>query len=163
MSHFYNSRMDMCLIDEATGQQFKLEPSPEDLEQGNISYDPVEHSHLWTYISVGSTTYTNQPDLVDWDNEVEECNTLSMGHWPFGKPLSKVELLQREVMDCLDNLDSALGYEELVMDQEEAVLEDEDDDDDESDDEGYVTEEESDSEDDHINFGLIPMLMHIEL
>ena len=90
-----------------------------------------------------------------------------MGHWPFGKPLSDEELLQREVMDCLDNLDLVLDFEEWVMDQEEAVLDDggndDDESDDESDDEGYVTEEGSDSEEDNINFGLAPMLMHIEL
>ena len=82
-----------------------------------------------------------------------------MGHWPFGKPLSEEELLQKEVMDCLDNLDSVLDFEEWVMDQEKAALDDDDDDDDE----GYITEEESDSEEDNINFGLAPMLMHIEL
>ena len=85
--------------------------------------------------------------------------TLSMRHWPFGKPLSE-ELLQEEVMDCLDNLDLVLDFEEWVMDQEEAAL---DDDEDDSDDEGYITEEESDSEEDNINFGLPPMLMHIAL
>ena len=72
--------MDMCLTDEATGQQFSLEPSPLDLEQEIIAYDPVEHSHLWAYITTGSTPYTNQLDLIDWDNEVEEWNTMSMGH-----------------------------------------------------------------------------------
>ena len=65
MSHFYNSRMDMCLTDEATGQQYKLEPSSSDLEQGIIAYDAVEHLHLWANITIGSTTYTNQLDLVD--------------------------------------------------------------------------------------------------
>ena len=90
-----------------------------------------------------------------------------MGHWPFGKPLSE-ELPQKEVMDCLDNLDSVLDFEEWVMDQKEAALDDDDDDDDdddsddESDDEGYITEEGSDGEE-NINFGLAPMLMHIEL
>ena len=114
--------MNMCLTDEATGQQYKLEPSPSDLEQGIMAYDPVKHSHLWAYITIGFTTYTNQPDLVDWDNEVEEWNTMSMGHWPYGKPLSEEGLLQREVMDCLNNPDSVLGFEEWVMDQEEAAL-----------------------------------------
>ena len=90
---------------------------------------------------------------------------MSMGHWPFGKPLSEEEFLQREVLDCLDNLDSVLDFEEWVIDQEEAALGDDDDDesDDESEDEGYATEEGSDSEDDNINFGSVPMLMHIEL
>ena len=149
--------------DEATGQQYKLEPSSSDLEQGIIAYDPLKHSHLWAYITIGSTTYTNQLDLVDLDNGIEEWNTISMGHWPFGKPLSEEELLQNEVMDYLDNLDSVLDFEEWIMDQEEATLDDDDDDSDDKSDEGYITEEESDSEEDNINFGLASMLMHIEL
>ena len=36
----------MCLTVEATGQQYKFEPSRSDLEQGIMAYDPVEHSHL---------------------------------------------------------------------------------------------------------------------
>ena len=154
--------MNMCLTAEATGQQYKLEASLSDLEQGIMAYDPVEHSHLWAYITIGFTTYTNQLDLVDWDNGIEEWNTMSMGHWPFGKPLSEEELLQNEVMDCLNNLHSVLDFEEWVMDQEEAALDDGDESS-ESDDEGYITEEESDSEEDNINSGLAPMLMHIEL
>ena len=56
------------------------------------------------------------------------------------------------------------------MDQEEAAaqiddVEDDDDDsddDEESEDEGYITDEDlgKDQEDDHINFGLAPMLMN---
>ena len=96
-----------------------------------------------------------------------------MGQWPFGNPLPELELLQREVLDCLDRLDSDLDLEEWVMDQEEAALDDADDDDDDDDgniddkseDEGYITDEESYSEDDNEwgNFGLAPMLMNIWL
>ena len=103
-----------------------------------------------------------------------------MGQWPFGNPLSELELLQREVLDCLDRLDSGLDFEKWVMDQEEAALDnadndfddnydDDDDDDDDVDDEskyeGYITDEESYSEDDNEwgNFGLAPMLMNILL
>ena len=71
--------------------------------------------------------------------------------------MSEEELLQREVMDCLHNLDSVLDFEEWVMDQDD----DDDESEDESDDEGYITEEESDTEDDNKNFGLAPMLMQI--
>ena len=93
-----------------------------------------------------------------------------MGQCPFGIPLPELELLQREVLDCLDRLDSDLDFEEWVMDQEEAALDDSDDDfdddvKDESEDEGYVTDEESYSEDDNEwgNFGLAPMLMNMLL
>ena len=88
--------------------------------------------------------------------------------------MPELELLQREVLDCLDRLDFDLDFEEWVMDQEEAALDDADDDfdddddddvDDESEDEGCITDEESNSEDDNEwkNFGLAPMLMNILL
>ena len=64
--------MNMMLVDEATGLKYKLQPSIEELEAGMIAYDPVQHGHLWAYITVDSVTYTNQPDLVDWDSDVEE-------------------------------------------------------------------------------------------
>ena len=51
-----------------------------------------------------------------------------MQQWPFGYPLPGLEPLQREVLDCLDRLDSDLDFEEWVMDQEEAALDDADDD-----------------------------------
>ena len=88
-----------------------------------------------------------------------------MGQWPFGNLLPELELLQREVLDCLDRLDSDY-FEEWVMDQEAALYDADDDfDDDESEDEGYVTDEESYSEDDNEwgNFGLAPVLMNILL
>ena len=85
-------------------------------------------------------------------------------------PSPELELLQREVLDCLDRLDFDLDFEEWVMDQEEAALDDADDDldddeDDESEDKGYITDEKSNSEDDNEweNFGLVPMPMNILL
>ena len=107
---------------------------------------------------------------MDWDSDIDEWNPVFMGQWPFGNPLPELELLQREVLDCLDGLDFDLDFEEWVMDQEEVALDDfddfDDDDDDvhdESEDEGYITNEESNSEDDNDNFGLAPMLMNILL
>ena len=142
--------MNMMLVDEATGLKYKLQPSTEELEAGMIAYDPVQHAHVWDTITVDSVTYTNQPGLVDWDSDVEEWNPVFMGQWPFGNPLPEIELMQREVLDCLDRLDSDLDFKEWVMDQEEAALDDADDDvDDESEDEGYITDEESHSEDDN--------------
>ena len=93
-----------------------------------------------------------------------------MGQWPFGNPLPQIEIMQREVLDCLDKLDADLDFGEWVMDQEQAALNDGDDEfdddaDDESEDEGYLTDEESSCEDDNKwgNFGLAPMLMNIFL
>ena len=158
------------LVDEATGLQYKLQPSTEELKEGIIAYNPVQHAHLWDYITVNSITYTNQPHLVDWDTNVEEWNSVIMGQWPFGNPLPQIEIMQREVLDCLDKLVADLDFEEWVMDQEQAALDDTDDEfdndaDDESEDEGYLTDEESYSEDDNEwgNFGLAPMLMNIFL
>ena len=150
--------MNMVLVDKATGLKYKLQSSTEELEAGMIAYDPVQHAHLWDYVTVDSVTYTNQPDLVDWDSDINEMNPVLMGQWPFGNPLPELELLQREVLDCLDRLEFDLDFEEWVMNQEEAALDDSDDDleddddddvDDESEDEGYITDEESNSEDDN--------------
>ena len=147
-----------------------LQPSTEELEAGIIAHDPVQHAHLWDYVTVDSVTYTNQPDLVDWDSDIDEWNPVFMGQWPFGNPLPELELLQREVLDCLDNLGFDLDLKN-GMEQKEAALDDADDDfndddvDDESEDEGYITDEGNYSEDDNEweNFGLAPMLMNILL
>ena len=131
--------MNMMMVDEATGLKYMLQPSTEEMEASIIAYDPVQHAHLWDYVTVNSVTYTNQPDLVDWDSDIEEWNPVFMGQWPFGTPMPEIELMQREVLDCLDRLDSDLDFEEWVMDQEEAALDEADDelvvdDDDESED-----------------------------
>ena len=85
--------MNMMLVDKATGLKYKLQPSTEELEAGIIAYDPVQHAHLWDYVTVDSVTYTNQPDLEDWDSDISEWNSVFMGLWPFGNPLSELELL----------------------------------------------------------------------
>ena len=73
------------LIAKATGLQYKLQPSTEDLKEDIIANNPVQHAHLLDYITVNSITYTNQPHLVNWDTNVEEWNPVIMGQWPFGK------------------------------------------------------------------------------
>ena len=60
------------MVDEATGLKYMLQPSTEELEAGIIADDPVQHAHLWDYVTVDSVTYTNQPDLVDWESDIEE-------------------------------------------------------------------------------------------
>ena len=100
----------MMLVDEAMGLKYMLQPSTEELEAGIIAYDPVQPAHLLVYITVDSVTYTNQPDLVDWDSDTGEWNPVFMGQWPFGNPLPEIELRQREVLDCLDRLDSDLDF-----------------------------------------------------
>ena len=93
-----------------------------------------------------------------------------MGQWPFGIQLSVEQKLINEALDCLDSLDFYLQFEEWEMDQIEAQEEankDDDDDDDVvdlvSEDEGYDTEDDDDFEVEHWNFGIAPMLWHIQL
>ena len=51
--------MNIVLVDKAKGLKYKLQPSTEELEAGIIAYDPVQHAHLWNYVTVDSVTYTN--------------------------------------------------------------------------------------------------------
>ena len=108
--------------------------------------------------------------MEDWDEDICVWNEVVMGQWPFGNPLPEEEVLKREVFVCLEDLDSYLENEEILMDIEQAALDDEfgddndddSDDDDESDDEGNVTNEESNDKD-NVNFGIAAMLFHIEI
>ena len=109
--------------------------------------------------------YSNHPDLVDWDQGVEEWKESVMGQWQFGIQLSVEQKLINETLDCLDSLDSYLQFEEWEMDQIEAQEEADEDDDDVdlvSEDEGYDTDDD-DFEVEHWNFGIALMLWHIQL
>ena len=89
-----------------------------------------------------------------------------MDQWPFGTQLSTDWKLINEAIDYLDSLDSFLQVEEWEMDQIEAQKEADDDDDDVdlvSEDEGYDTEDDDDIDVDQWNFGIAPMLWHIQL
>ena len=150
-----------------------LQPGPQELGKGVLRYDPDLHAHLWTYITVEGQIYTNNPELVDWDDGIDEWKEEIMGQWPFGNPPSEDQRILKEALDCLDYLDSHLEYEEWVMDQVEAAQEaqddadDDDDDDDvlESEDEGYNSngEETGGFDPDEWIFGLAPMLRNIHL
>ena len=150
-----------------------VQPSLQDIQDGVILFDPSQHSQLWAYVIIDGNTFTNQPDLVDWDLNIMEWDEHSMGVWPFGTPIPNEVKELRGALAGLEELDSFLEDELFIMDQEEAatqVDDDEDNDDDsdadeESEDEGYITDEDhgSDQDGDHINFGLVPMLMNILL
>ena len=114
--------------------------------------------------------YSNHPDLLDWDQGVEEWKESIMGQWPFGTQLSTDHKLINEALDYLDSLDSYLQFEEWEMEQIEVQEEADDDDDNDdndvdvvSEDEGYDTEDDNDDEVDQWNFGIAPMLWHIQL
>ena len=165
---FYICRMDNILTDVETGKQYMLQPSVEEIEDGIIQFVPELHAHLWGYVMYDGQLYSNHPDLVDWDQGVEEWKESVMGQWPFGTQLSVKQKLVNEALDCLDSLDSYLQFEEWEMNQIEAQEEADEDDDDEdvdlvSEDEGYDTEDDDDIDMDQWNFGIAPMLWHIQL
>ena len=105
--------------------------------------------------------YSIHPDLIDWDQGVEEWKEDIMGQWPFGiQPTADQRLLEEE-LNCLDFLNSYLQFEEWEMDQIEAQEEDNDDDDDVdivSEDEGYDSEDDDEGDIDQWDFGIAPVL-----
>ena len=115
-------------------------------------------------VTVDGQVYSNNPELVDWGQGVDEWKESVMGQWPFRAPPSEEQRVTQEALDCLDCLDSYLEYEEWVIEQVEAQNDD-DDGDVESEDEGYTSEDEGaegDDLDDWV-FVLAPMLMNIYL
>ena len=164
---FYICRMDNILIDVETDHQYMIQPSVKELESGIIQYVPELHAHLWDYILCNGQLYSNHPDLVDWDQGVEEWKESTMDQWPFGTQLSTDQKLINEALDYLDSLDSYLQFEKWEMEQIEEADDDGDDDDNDvdvvSEDEGYDTEDDNDDEVDQWNFGIAPMLWHIQL
>ena len=157
--------MNSILIDDETGHQYMLQPSVQELESGIIQYVPELHAHFWNYILVNGQLYSNHPDMIDWDQGVEEWKEDIMGQWPFGTQPSADEKLINETLDCLDSLDSYLQFEEWKMDQIEAQEEDDDDNDVDvvSEDEGYDTEDYDENDVDLWDFGIAPVLWHIQL
>ena len=165
---FYICRMNNILTDVETGNQYMIQPSAKELEDGIIQYVPELHAHLWDYVMIDGQLYSNHPDLVDWDQGVEEWRESAMGQWPFGMKFSAEQKLINEALNCLDSLDSYLQFEEWEMDQIVAQEADDDDDDDDnvdlvSEDEGYDTEDDDDIEVNQWNFGIAHMLWHIQL
>ena len=110
---------------------------------------------------VDDQLYSIHPDLIDWNQGVEEWKEDIMGQWPFGIQLTVDQRLLEEALDYLDFLDSYLQFEEWEMDKIEAQEEDDNDDVDiVSEDEGYDSDE---GEIDHWDFGIAPVLWHIQL
>ena len=158
--------MNNILTDDKSGQQYMLSPSSQELEKGIIQYIPELHAHLWSYIMVDGQLYSIHPDLIDWDQGVEEWREDIMGQWLFGTQPTVDQRLLEEALDCLGLLDSYLKFEEWEMDQIEAQEEDDDDVDDVdivSEDEGYDSDGEDEDDIDNWDFGIAPVLWHIQL
>ena len=148
--------MDRRMTDEATGLVYMVQPSLQDIQNGVIMFNPSQHSKLWAYVIIDGNTFTNQPDLVDWDLNIMEWDEHSMGVWPFGTPISDEVKELRGALASLEELDSFLEDELFIMYQEEAAAQIGDVEDDDED-------HGNDQEDDHINFGLAPILINILL
>ena len=159
--------MNNILIDDKTGQQYMLHPSVQELEKGIIQYVPELHAHLWNYILVDGQLYSIHPDLIDWDQGVEEWKEDIMRQWPFGSWLTADQRLLEVALNCLDPLDSYFQFEEWEMDQIEAQEENDDDDDNDvdivSEDEGYDSEDDDENDIDQWDFGIASLLWHIQL
>ena len=139
------------LKDVATGQQYKLHPSAQDLQEGIWQYHPQADGGQWNYIIRDGITYAINELFVDWDdNDMLVWNPTDMGQWPFGNQLSDEEVLMNTIDDVLFSLDSYLENELEWMDRledEENEASDIDDDSDidvVSEDEGYNTSPEVD-------------------
>ena len=138
------------LKDVATGQQYKLNPSEKDLQEGLWEYHPQADGGNWHFIIKDGIKYAVNEFYIDWDeDDVQVWSPNEMGQWPFGNQLSEEEVFMREMDDVLFYLDcyleSELEWMDALEDLENEVPEDVDSDVDEtSEDEGYNTSPEVD-------------------
>ena len=82
------------------------------MERGIIQYVPELHAHLWNYILVDGQLYSIHPDLIDWDQGVEEWKEDIMGQWSFGIQLTADQRFLEKTLNCLDFLGSYLQFDE---------------------------------------------------
>ena len=158
------------LKDVATGQQYKLNPSEQDLQEGLWEYHPQADGGNWHFIIKDGIKYAVNEFYIDWDeDDVQVWSPNEMGQWPFGNRLTEAEVFMREVDDVLFYLDSYLESElewmDALEDLENEVPEDVDSDVDEtSEDEGYNTSPEVDFDlFDYWALGLNSFLLRIDL
>ena len=160
------------LKDVATGQQYKLHPSAQDLQEGIWQYHPQADGGNWNYVIRDGITYAVNELFIDWDdNDMSVWNPNEMGQWPFGNQLSEDEVLLKDIDDVLFYLDSYLEAELEWMDRMEDeenedsdAFDDDSDIDDVSEDEGYNTSPEVDFEQfDYWALGLNSHLWRIDL
>ena len=105
------------LKDVATGQQYKLNPSEQDLQEGLWEYHPQADGGNWHFIIKDGIKYAVNEFYSDWDeDDVQMWSPNEMGLWPFGNRLTEAEVFMREVDDVLFYLDSYLESELEWMD-----------------------------------------------
>ena len=140
------------LKDVATGQQYKLHPSEQDLQEGIWEYHPQADGGNWHFLIKDGVKYAVNGCFLDWEGDMVEWCSSEMGQWPFGNQLSEEEVFLNEVEEVLFSLESYLDNEiewmDALEDLENEVAEDADDDSDDDDasseDEGYNTSPEVD-------------------
>ena len=99
------------LRDVATGQQYMLHPTEEDIQRGVWEYHPEADGRRWHYIEIEGVTYAVNGCYLDWESDMKEWCPVEMGQWPFGNRLSEEEMFDREVEDVLFSLESYLEAE----------------------------------------------------
>ena len=160
------------LKDVATGQQYKLHPSEQDLQEGIWEYHPQADGENWHFLIKDGVKYAVNGCFLDWEGDMVEWCPVEMGQWPFGNQLSEEEVFLNEVEEVLFSLESYLDNEiewmDALEDLENEVVEDADDDSDDDDasseDEGYNTSPEVDFEQfDYWALGLNSFLWRIDL
>ena len=147
---FYNSKVNMILLDERMGMKYKLNPMKQEMEDGIILYNYIQHGNLWSHVTIDGVTYTNDWDLLDWDEELYEWKS-GMGRWLFGERFAEEEVMDDDDDDDDDNNDDAYDDDN-----------DDYDDDYKSEDEGSCSGDYDEDEWDE-KFGIPPFLMHILL
>ena len=153
------------LKDVATGQQYKLHPTEQDLQDGIWENHPQADGENWHYVIKEGVKYAVNGCFLDWEGDMVEWCPVEMGQWPFGNRLTEEELFNREVEDVLFKLDYYLDAEIEWMDaMEDLENEVPEDDDASSEDEGYNTSPEVDFEQfDYWALGLNSFLWRIDL
>ena len=138
------------LKDVATGQQYKLHPTEQDLQDGIWEYHPQADGGNLHYVIKEGVKYAVNGCFLDWEGDMVEWCPVEMGQWPFGNKLSEEEVFCNEVEEVLlsleDYLDAEIEWMDAMEDLENEVPEDDDSDDESSEDEGYNTSPEVDSD-----------------
>ena len=93
------------LKDVATGQQYKLHPTEQDLQDGIWEYHPQADGGNWHYVIKEGVKYAVNGCFLDWEGDMVEWCPVEMGQWPFSNKLSEEEVFCNEVEEVLLSLE----------------------------------------------------------